>query len=124
MSYAQQLAKTAQIINTTEYTSKINDTRTFENVCYELYCNTIIEINKFNCVWDSEFKSVIVDINEISHNKFWIFTNEYGIVLRIDAYLALSDLFSSFGFKLISCEFNPPDTKIGKPIRIHLEIKE
>lgn len=105
MSLAQHLADNARMIES------IQQVYSIPSVCEILYDKVLTNLRANKCVWCNNYSYVSVEVNMFRKSlpeDFWVFTNEFGIVMHQTAYTTLSEMFRKDGFNILSCNHAAP----------------
>lgn len=113
MLLAQYLADNARTIESIQHVYSIPNIYdiSIPSVCEILYdkVNTNLRLNK--CIWYNNYSYVSVEVvifRKYLPEDFWIFTNEFGIVMHQTAYNIMSELFRKDGFNIFTCNYVAP----------------
>ena len=105
MSLAQHLADNARIIES------IQQVYSIPSVCEILYDKVLTNLRSNKCIWYNNYSYVSVEVDMFRKSlpeDFWVFSNEYGIVMHQSAFTIISEMFRKDGFNILTCNYAAP----------------
>lgn len=130
MSLAQHLADNARTIES------IQQVYSIPSVCEILYDKVLTNLRSNKCIWYNNYSYVSVEVvmfRKSLPEDFWVFSNEYGIVMHQSAFTTMSEMFRKDGFNILTCSHAAPGAEefitfrlqvvplAQQPVPVHVE---